>query len=272
MVAASQEVSAEFKPFIVANDALGDRPRLREMMRDNGYLFVRNAAPRDRLLDLRRQILELCRDAGWVDTKSDLLQGKWSGAGPFTEGEQPYMEIYKKIVNLPAFISFPEDPALTGLVGRLFDGEVLCHRLRIGRVTFPNNTEQTTGMHQDWQYIHGTPETYTVWMPLGDCPVELGGLSVLRGSHRGGFIEHRVFDGHKYAAAGVPKERLPHGSDVEWHAGNFNLGDVLVFHSHTIHRALPNLTKDRLRLSVDNRYQMKGEAVEEHSMKSHYGL
>jgi ectoine hydroxylase-related dioxygenase (phytanoyl-CoA dioxygenase family) len=139
-------------------------------------------------------------------------------------------------------------------------------------VTFPNNVQQTTGAHQDFQYIRGAADTYTIWTPIGDCPIELGGLAVLRGSHRAGFIEHRFFKEKKYAGHGLADDQLPRNPGIEWHAGDFAAGDVLIFHSHTIHKALPNLTTDRLRLSTDNRYTRTGDAVSEISTKSHYGL
>jgi ectoine hydroxylase-related dioxygenase (phytanoyl-CoA dioxygenase family) len=148
---------------------------------------------------------------------------------------------------------------------------VLAHRLRIGRITFPNNVNQTTAAHQDFNYIRGTSETYTIWTPIGDCPFDLGGLAVLRGSHRAGFIEHEVIKEKKYANHGLSDAQLP-AAGAEWHAGDFAAGDVLVFHSYTVHKALPNLTKDRLRLSTDNRYQRAGDTIADISTKSHYGM
>src|SRR5205823_13078506 len=98
-----------------------------------------------------------------------------------------------------------------------------------------NNAVQTTAAHQDHWYIRGTPATYTVWTPLGDCPIELGGLAILRGSHRGGFIEHRLNAEKKYAGHGLDDDQTPAG---EWLAGDFAVGDFLLFHSFTIHKAL----------------------------------
>jgi ectoine hydroxylase-related dioxygenase (phytanoyl-CoA dioxygenase family) len=139
-------------------------------------------------------------------------------------------------------------------------------------VTLSICVSQTTAAHQDFQYIRGTPETYTIWSPIGDCPGELGGLAVLRGSHRAGFIEHKLFEAKKYAGHGLSDEVLPSGEGIEWHSGDFQAGDVLLFHSHTIHKARPNLTKDRLRISTDNRYQRVGEAIAPVSQGTHYGL
>ena len=42
--------------------------------------------------------------------------------------------------------------------------------------------------------------------------------------------------------------------EAAWISSSFALGDVLFFHSHTVHQGLPNLSGNRLRLSVDFRY------------------
>jgi hypothetical protein len=266
-------VSTEFATFSDSSASLSDAPALSARMREDGYLFIRGLAPRDALLELRRAILEICRDAGWIDSSSaDLMHGKWSGAGPFTEGEPEYQAVYKRIINHPLFLAWPDREEFGRTLAKIAGAPVQAHRLRIGRITFPNNVQQTTGAHQDFQYIRGAADTYTIWTPIGDCPIELGGLAVLRGSHHGGFIEHRFFKEKKYAGHGLADDQLPASPGIEWHAGDFAAGDVLIFHSHTIHKALPNLTKDRLRLSTDNRYTRAGDAIAEISTKSHYGL
>ncbi|KAB2887507.1 MAG: phytanoyl-CoA dioxygenase family protein, partial [Kofleriaceae bacterium] len=43
--------------------------------------------------------------------------------------------------------------------------------------------------------------------------------------------------------------------DAPWHAADLAAGDVLFFSALTIHRALPNVTADQLRVSVDYRYR-----------------
>ncbi|HTL28484.1 MAG TPA: phytanoyl-CoA dioxygenase family protein [Tepidisphaeraceae bacterium] len=247
-----------------------DPIRLRAQMNEDGYLFLRGAAPREEVLNTRRDVLTLCDDAGWLDAASDLMEGKWSGAGPFTEGEAPYMKVYKEILGLKSFHELPAHPAFMDLMAKILGGPVLLHNRRIGRVTFPNNTLQTTAAHQDYHYIRGTSDTYTIWLPLGDCPIALGGLAVLRGSHKAGLIEHRMHAEKKYAGHGLDDDQLPPG--LQWDAGDFQAGDFLVFHSYTIHKALPNLTPDRLRLSIDNRYQRQNEAIEPGSLGTHYNL
>ena len=46
-----------------------------------------------------------------------------------------------------------------------------------------------TGAHLDWVYMgRGTPNLVTVWIPLGDVPLQLGGLAVLAGSNCAGML------------------------------------------------------------------------------------
>ena len=47
------------------------------------------------------------------------------------------------------------------------------------------------------------------------------------------------------------------------------MGDALIFPFLTIHKALPNITEDRLRVSLDNRYQRVDDPIAEHMLKPH---
>ena len=49
--------------------------------------------------------------------------------------------------------------------------------------------------------------------------------------------------------------------DVPWHTTNFEVGDTLFFPALTIHKAMPNWTEDRLRISLDNRYEGEGDEI-----------
>ena len=50
-------------------------------------------------------------------------------------------------------------------------------------------------------------------------------------------------------------------ADLEWASSPFECGDVLFFHSHTVHQGLANLSGNQLRLSVDYRYQKASDPV-----------
>ncbi|MDE0310970.1 MAG: phytanoyl-CoA dioxygenase family protein, partial [Caldilineaceae bacterium] len=57
----------------------------------------------------------------------------------------------------------------------------------------------------------------------------------------------------------------------EWVSSPFENGDVLFFHSHTVHKGLPNLSGNRIRLSVDYRYQRASDPVMDLVLTPHQG-
>jgi hypothetical protein len=119
-------------------------------------------------------------------------------------------------------------------------------------------------MHQDFVHFQGSIETYTLWGPVGDCPIELGGLAVLPGSHKIGQVREHHFS---LGAGGlaVDEEDLAE----TWLSTNYEAGDALIFPSLTVHQALPNYTEDRLRVSLDNRYQARDRPIAQHMLQPH---
>ena len=102
-------------------------------------------------------------------------------------------------------------------------------------------------------------------MPLGDAPAELGGgLPIAAGSHKRGLYPVRHSAGA--GSVGIPEDKL----EDEWHQGTMKAGDALIFNSHTVHKGLPNTTPDRMRLSVDFRYQPVSHPVTRESMAPHF--
>ena len=102
--------------------------------------------------------------------------------------------------------------------------------------------------------MNGDPECFTVWIPLHDCPTDVGPLRILEGSHRSGFLKHEDENLH------VPE--IPSGTAIEgdWVGGAINAGDVLIFHSLTVHAAAPNRS-NRIRISLDCRFQNYERAI-----------
>jgi ectoine hydroxylase-related dioxygenase (phytanoyl-CoA dioxygenase family) len=135
-------------------------------------------------------------------------------------------------------------------------------------MTFPNYTVATTPPHQDHFYIRGSVDTYSCWTPLGACPITLGGLAIWPGSHTHGFLDHNVYHPGAVGGSGVPVDP----TQAVWHTTDFEPGDALFFHAFTIHKALPNLSGDRLRLSTDNRYQRDGDAIDPGALLPHFNL
>lgn len=247
---------------------------LRGRMFRHGYVFVRNAVPSDVIARVRETILGFCAEAGWLDATRERMAGYANLAYPPTsEGKQDYFAVYRRVLKDPEFHALPEHPNLMSVAAKLLDHPApLVHPRRIGRITFPNYEVATTPSHQDHFYIRGAVETYSCWVPLGDIPLQLGGLSIWPGSHRLGFREHDKVTAGAVGGRGVDADELALPDAPVWHTTHFQPGDALFFHSFTVHKANPNLSGDRLRLSTDNRYQRPNEKIEPGALLPHFGL
>jgi ectoine hydroxylase-related dioxygenase (phytanoyl-CoA dioxygenase family) len=256
------------QPFVVANDVRDDSSALRALLDEHGYLFFRGLMDTGVIWQLRLDILGACRDAGWLDPVRPLEEGVWNGEVTCQENDPEYMEVYRRVLKLPSFQQFPFHPTFIDLAKTLVGGEVLMHPRRIGRITFPLKGDKVavTPPHQDWSSVRGTPRTFTMWVPLGDCPRRLGNLAILDGSHRMQFQPHVPMKG-----IGNKGVVLDENAGV-WHSADYMMGDFVVFHSYTIHQGLPNLSGRYLRLSTDNRYQLASEEVDPSSLRPHFNL
>ena len=269
MAESSATAQAETLLPFVESDPDTSADTLRATMDEQGYLFFRRLVPEQTVLAARRDVLELCHAAGWLDRSADLLDAVVApDMQPTTEGQPAYMAVYRKVLKLPSFHDFPCQPALMRIAQMLLSGQVLVHPRRIGRMSFPNNIVATTPPHQDHYYIRGSVDTYSCWTPLGACPITLGGLAVWPGTHRRGFLDHSVHHPGAVGGCGVPIDP----AEATWHTTDFAPGDALFFHAFTIHKALPNLSGDRLRLSTDNRYQRDGDSIDPGALLPHYNL
>ena len=253
-----------FDEFRVSNDALSDPAELRRRMADEGYLFFRDLLDPDRLRALRRDMLAVIEANGWLVPGTDPMEGIADPDRRCTEGELAYVDVYHQVYRLERFHRAGHWPQVMETMAKIIDGPVFSFPHKIARIWFPQFTEHTTPVHQDFVHFQSSREVYSCWAPVGDCPRELGGLAVLPGSHRAG----EVVDHHYSLGAGALAVDADAHAD-EWLCTDYAIGDVLMFHCLTVHGALPNVTGDRLRLSLDNRYQPLGAPVTDHMLEPH---
>ena len=258
------EREAALSKFLISEPATEDAQTLRERLQQTGYLFFRGLISVPQIRATRAEILKACAAEGWLQPGTDSEEGIAAPGIAHTEPEPDFMTVYSQILRGQAFNTLSHDPGLLGVLRGLFEENPLPHARNIARIIFPQNTDYTTPSHQDYLHIQGTETTYTAWIPLGDCPRELGSLVVLPGSHRAGvYPVHRALGA---GGAGIDTDALPYA----WTGSDFQEGDVLLFHSLTVHKALPNLSPDHLRLSVDFRYQPLSHPVAPSSLQPHY--
>ena len=253
------------EPYVDSTELLSDPAGLKARAEAEGYLFFKGLLPADTLLTLRREILGILDRQGFLDSQADLMEGKVNAekiaqSVPF---EGCTEEVYKEVQSLESFHRLSHHPELLRIYESLFDAPVLPHPRNIARVLFPGPQARATPPHQDFPHVQGSQQTWTAWFPLGDCPIEMGGLSVLRGSHDNGILDVKEAEG----AGGL--ECILRGTESAWMRTNFELGDALTFLSTNVHQGLPNQLGDVVRLSCDFRYQPMNEPIEEKSLQPH---
>jgi SAM-dependent methyltransferase len=158
-----------------------------------------------------------------------------------------FIELQREVAVLPEWESLRRDPALLKMLREITGVDVQPGYGDVCRVVPAGAPASATPPHQDEFFMRNSQRTWTVWIPLADCPMRLGPLAILPGSHRRGVLPHsndRV--GEEYV----------HGT---WAASSLSCGDVLVFQGRTVHRALPNLTRHTTRISADFRYSVSGQ-------------
>lgn len=260
--------------FIDSKNLLNDPVALRARASEEGYLFIKGLLPRDLILELRRQILEICKEKGLLADGEDIQQGicdaesvtGYYDKGGIQRGVGLTLEHYREVQKLELFHSIPHHPNVIGLYRMLLGDSVLPHPRNIARIMLPDPRLAPTPPHQDFIHIQGTEKVWTCWMPLGDVPRSLGGLSTLRGSHKDGLLPVKEAEG----AGGL--EAWLCNNEHEWLEDDYEAGDVITFPSYTVHKALPNQEGSRIRLSCDYRFQASSENIEAKSLLPHYAV
>ena len=265
------KMDAQLKELRVSNDAKNDPEELRRRIDKEGYLFFKQLLNLNNLLELRKQILTTLQEGGWLIAGTDPMDGIADVTQKCTEGDRKYTDVYHKVQKLEALHRSGHWPETLDMIEKIMDRPTMPFPHQVVRLWFPKYTEYTTPIHQDFVHFQGHFENLTVWAPIGDCPIELGGLAVIPGSHKIG----KVLDHHFALGAGglnihVEEEATRHPEITSgWYTTNYEMGDTLIFPALTIHKALPNVTEDQMRASLDNRYNPVGQPIAEHMLLPH---
>ena len=234
---------------------------LRERFNDWGYLYIKRYIPLadcERLLDA---VLLACdpyihRNA----SSSPHLEGE-----PFFETDPVWDEIYPKIQSLEAFHTFFHQQHVLNLMETVTGAPVFVYPMKMARISTPGKIGFETPPHQDAHSHHAGPTMAGFWVPLHDVSEPMGRVKVLPKSHKLGV--RPVFN--TQGVGGIQCEIYE--NETTWHVSDVEAGDVLIFHSCTIHKAEPNTTSEAVRISVDTRFCDHGAAVFSTNLDPHHG-
>lgn len=224
----------------------------REQMKSKGYLLLRNFFDLAAMRDLRKEMLDVLYQFGCIDStdpeKYKIIEKPISNVVP------EFKELFNKIASIEGLHQLLHNKKLKEFLDDYYSEESFVMPSIFPRVVSPTSEGVAwiaSTPHQDYYFVQGDERFVSLWVPLDDCPNEVGPLRLLPKSHLNGLTPSRISD-----AGGL--ETIS-SEDTIWSASDMKLSDVLIFSSYTIHSGTQNIS-NRLRLSVDFRAQpLSGE-------------
>ncbi len=269
------DLGSEKFGFLHETPAGADVALLHRRMEDDGYLYLREFWPREKIQAVRDSITGQLARLGFLKPGTPPEEVRFDGREVGRAMGNPLNQhdpLLRDLVFGPRILDFFQ--AFLGGPVRHFD--FIWFRTKGSGLGSP--------IHCDLVYMgRGTNDLYTTWVPLGDVSLELGGLLVLEGSHKKGeqlkpYLSRDVDDyctnredaadyasGKKWWDGTLSKNAaaLQDSLGGRWLTSpEFRMGDAMIFNMTLVHGSLDNQT-DRFRLSTDTRYQLATEPVDE---------
>jgi ectoine hydroxylase-related dioxygenase (phytanoyl-CoA dioxygenase family) len=228
--------------------------QLRAKYRQNGYLWLKGFFHRDIILDFRDYFFET------------LLSNK---------------QTFFELISSQEYEDFCTMPRLWDFYREFLSGQPYLHKRKIIRFNHPGE-DHCTGGHYDLIYLRaGTDKLCSSWIPLGDTPVEMGGLMYLEHSDSVGRQMEAEFSvknadlspeerisayNRNMRDAGWVSTNLVEMADrfkSRWLIADYEAGDMVIHSPYMIHAAAQNHDPlERIRLSTDIRFQRVDDPID----------
>jgi ectoine hydroxylase-related dioxygenase (phytanoyl-CoA dioxygenase family) len=264
--------------WLIPSDPNGPIDKLRQQFAEQGYLWLKGILNRERVLAFRGRYFEALEHTGLLKEGTSPAEGLYSGG---EASQQKVNRAKAELVRSSAYESFCLSDAIWQFYEQLMGDTVYLHKRKLLR-HIPPQTTIATGAHYDLVYLRGgTDSVCSSWIPLGDIPVEMGGLVYLENSHHiGGEMEaefarkrvdlpkdeqisayNKYMDKSGWLTKDLPS--LADRTDSRWLMADYKAGDMVIHGAYTIHASTNNMdTQGRIRLSTDIRYQRLREEID----------
>lgn len=253
--------ACSYAPFSVAHEC-ESATVLAERFERDGYLFFPGAVSSERCEGLLQDILgALHPHLRWDSSLSaPVLEGD-----PFFESDPLWDALYPDIQALHGLHSLFHEEPLQRLMRIVAGDRPFVYPMKMARVAAPRKIGFETPPHQDAYSHHAGATMAGIWVALHSADAAMGRLTVLPGSHRRG-----VRPVHEAQGVGGVQCEI-YADETNWHVSDVAAGDVVIFHSQTVHRAQPNVDDRRCRISVDTRFCDYGAPVFSTNLEPHHG-
>ena len=185
-----------------------------------------------------------------------------------------------EIVRWAAYEAFCLAKPIVEFFEAFLQGPVYLHKRKLIRFNYPGSAS-VTGGHYDLTYLRaGTDQFCSSWIPIGDAPVEMGGLIYLENSVS---IGKKFESDHQTLNSKLPydqriqaykngswdgwlNENLPalaEQNNTRWLVGDYEAGDMVIHSPYILHASTVNQDPaGRMRLSTDIRYQRVRDPID----------
>lgn len=241
-----------------------DKTALWDRLRRDGYLYLSDHLDPALVRDFRAYYFEKLAPTGLVEPGC-TDEGIDSSAD--VDLALTRRVLFDDVVPGDRYAALTSHPSIRGWFEWFLDDDVHLHKRRIIRHTRPGETGigTATQAHYDLVYLReGTDRVLSMWIPLGDCAVETGGLAYLEGSHHRVMAQERAGT-LKMPAASITADlpALAEEHDSRWLINDYRAGDVMVHSAHIVHASTDNVDPGRrIRLSTDIRYQRVSDPID----------
>jgi phytanoyl-CoA hydroxylase len=205
---------------------------------ENGFFIIRKFATIEVCRAMYQRVVEICRlnAAGERIPNVLVLPEK----KPNTLAQNPEDNIGKvfRLHRDPLFKKHVEDPAVLDIVSDLLGPNLDCF---LSQFIFKNHGAMGQPWHQDsYYFLFGNRPQVGIWLAVTEATLANGCLHVMPGSHR-----ERV---HEHVPDRRPDAQYGYTEIVDYDMSNsvpvlMQPGDLLVFHSHLMHRSTDNESK-----------------------------
>jgi ectoine hydroxylase-related dioxygenase (phytanoyl-CoA dioxygenase family) len=219
---------------------MADREALEAAFAEQGYLFLRGVIDTDAVATVRDGVVEYLVEEGRAVEGAATPTSTGSetadlGAHPSALHQRRLWETLVSHPSVQAVATSVLGPAPLSIP--------------IAQYQFKSPVPVGTpwaGWHQDHFFNPGL-HFRTFWIPLVPVDEALGGLALAARCHTLGILHGASASNPVLDPAVLPADA--------WRRFDYEPGDVVVFHGLTPHLGLPNVHRERLRLSVDVRFQ-----------------
>lgn len=226
-------------------DLLENVAELKLRLVTDGYLYLPDILPVDEVVDVRDRVCRVLYEAGWLTSPTEL---RLTPERRFTRDS--LRQVYPQVQSIEECHRLAHVRSLMKLMKNLLGDPTFCHPAKAIRLAAPTERESyVTWPHQDFAVLHVAVDVLTAWIPLTDCSVHKNGLRLVPGSHINGFLP-TIFNPTGTRPIYVDGANF----NAKWATAPYRPGDLVVFHSLTVHCGGPNMSNN-FRLSVDARYQ-----------------